>query len=627
MENQVNDITIFGIIRREIDDYVNNYIEVVPGYMFSQYQTLKRIHLYTNSKFEDDSKYHNKEKIFFNIVNYRRDTVMKSLDIDTKDIKLVPQNEFSRLKTFLMQKEFQLWLKTNKVGELFNDAVEVLATFGSVVVKTTGTLPEVVDMRRLFIDPTIDRINNSRFITQEHFMTQSELEKMDKWDKKAIRQVIQRFGSIYSPASYENGSSTNIQGTTPYYKIYERYGEVPRRLLDENAEYVDGEENDLVRAMFVVAEPFSQSVSKDGHSKSDNGVILSKTEWKDEYPFSDCHYSKTKGRWLGVGPIEILFPAQERVNELANQKRVAMELSSLHLFQTRDRTVPTNIASYMNSGDVLIVNDEITPIATEERNLPAFANEEIQYNQLADRLTFSYDAGRGEAMPSSTPATNAVIQNQNVMSYFSLKRENFGLFWQRMFNDKIAPLLMKDLKTEHVLRFIGEPEEIAKFDDTVSPYFVKQKMIDELLRGNVVDEIGLEKIKQDVAIELKKNGAERFVNVMRDHYKDTEFEFDFIVTNEQVDTAIQSQNMFMVLQQLAQNPSLVDDPVLRTVFYKYCEEIGIQPMELEIAQHQREQLKKQMEQKAMVQQQQQQMMMQQGMQQSVQPPQQVMQPQ
>ncbi len=595
-----NEITIHGIIRREIDDYINNQIEVVPGYMFSQYQTIKRIHLYTNSKFEDNVKYHNREKIFFNIVNYRRDTVMKSLDIDTKDIKLIPLNEFSKLKTFLMQKEFQLWMKTNRVGELFNDAVEVLSTFGSVVVKTTGTLPEVVDMRRLFIDPTVDRINQSRFITQEHFMTQSELESM-KWDKKAIRQIVERFGSIYSPASYENGSTTNIQGTTPYYKIYERYGEVPKRLLKDTND-ISEDDNDLVRAMFIVAEPFAMSISKYGQSKSDNGIILHKSEWKDEYPFSDCHFSKTKGRWLGVGPIEILFPAQERVNELANQKRIAMELSSLHLFQTRDRTVPNNLASYMNSGDVLVVNDEITPIATEERNLPAFANEEVQYNQLADRLTFSYDAGRGEALPSSTPATNAMIQNQNVTSYFSLKRENFGLFWQRLFNDKIAPLLMKDLKTEHVLRFIGEPEEIAKLDETVSPYFVKQKLIDELLRGNIVDELGLEKIKQEVSLDLKKGGAERFVQVVRDHYKDTEFEFDFIVTNEQRDTAIQSQNMFMILQQLAQNPSLVDDPVLRTVFYKYCEEIGIQPMELEIAQHQREQLKQQMEQKAQMQQ-------------------------
>lgn len=622
--------TIHGIIRREMNDYMYNSIEVVPGYTFNQYDTLKRIHLYTNSKFENDSKFNGREKLFFNVVNYRRDTVMKSMDIDTKDIKLIPLNEDSKLKTFLMQKEFQLWMKTNKVGELFNDAVEVLSTFGSVVVKTTGTLPEVVDMRRLFLDPTVDKILNSRFITQEHYMTQSEMEKM-KWDKKAVRDVIKRFGSIYAPQSYEGSGQTNIQGTTPYYKIYERYGEVPKMLLNEDAEYEDGEEYDLVRALFIVAEPCSVYRNAETGVESDNGIILFKTEWKDEYPFADCHFSKTKGRWLGVGPVEVLFEAQQRFNEIANQKRVAMELSSVHLFQTRDRTAPTNVAGYMNSGDILIVNDEITPIVTDERNLAAFQGEEEQYNQLADRLTFSYDAGRGEAQPSSTPATNAIIQNQNVQSYFSLKRENFGLFWQRIFNDKIAPLLMKDLKEEHVLRFIGEPEEIARLDETVSPYFVKRKIISELLNGDMIDNARVEEIKKEISLELKGSGAERYVKVLRDHYKDTEFEFDFIITNEQVDTAVQSQNMFMILQQLAQNPTLIDDPVLRTVFYKYCEEIGIQPMELEIAQHQREQLKKQQEQEAQMQQQQmmQQMMQQQmqmGQMQQPQQPQQVAQP-
>lgn len=603
---------IFGIIRSEINDFTQNQVEVVPGYTFNQYDTVKRIHLYTNSKFEDDSLYNGRKKIFFNIVNYRRDTVMKSLDIDTKDIKLIPLNEESKLKTFLMQKEFKLWMKINRVGELFNDAVECLATFGSVVVKTTGVLPEVVDFRRLFIDPTVDRIAQSRFITQEHFMTQSELQKMP-WDKEVIKSVIKQFGSMYSPQSYENDGQSNVQGTTPYYKIYERYGEVPRSCLEDEEHEDDGEE--LVRALFIVAEPFAQGTYRDTDVQYDKGIILYKTEWEEEYPYSDCHFSKTKGRWLGVGPVEILFPAQERINELANQKRISMETSSMHWFQTRDRTAPTNIASYMNNGDVLVVNEEITPIANEERNMPAFANEEEQYNQLADRLTFSYDAGRGEAQPSSTPATNAIIQNQNVQSYFSLKRENFGLFWQDIFNRKIAPKLMEDLKVEHVLRFIGEPEEIARLDATVSPYYVKQQMIHEVLMGDIVDETRLNEIETEVANKLKENGAERYINVLKDHYKDVEFEFDFIVTSEQTDTAIQAQNMFMILQQLAQNPALIEDPVLRTVFYKYCEEIGIQPMELEIAQHQREQMKLEAEQKAQQQmQQQQQMMMQQSMQ-------------
>jgi len=43
---------IFKTIREERADFLNNQIEVVPGYTFNQYDTIKKIHLYFNSQFE-----------------------------------------------------------------------------------------------------------------------------------------------------------------------------------------------------------------------------------------------------------------------------------------------------------------------------------------------------------------------------------------------------------------------------------------------------------------------------------------------------------------------------------------------------------------------------------------------
>ena len=281
-----------------------------------------------------------------------------------------------------------------------------------------------------------------------------------------------------------------------------------------------------------------------------------------------------------------------------------MELSAIHLFQTRDRTVPNNLLKTMQSGQVLVTNQEITPIMNEERNLQAFGSEEVSYQQLADRLTFSYDAGRGEAMPSSTPATNAMIQNNNVQSYFQYKREVFGNFWRKIVNDKILPKLMKDIKGEHILRLVGTPEEILQFDKEIAPHFIIEQMLHQYTESWYIDEEMLQGVTEKVMSGMKSMGTERFITVLKDAFKDVKHEFDFILTNEQRDTAIQAQNMFQVLSQLAQNPALLDDPVLRKVFYKYADTIGISPMELEIAQHEREQ-KKQDEEKKLMQQQQQ----------------------
>lgn len=563
-----------------MNDFIYNQIEVVPGCLFNQYDTIKKTHLYVNKKFQDNRPYQGRAKLFFDVATYRRDTIAKSIDIDTKDIKLIADNPESDIQTFIAEKEFKYWLKDSEFGEILNELGDDLATYGSIVLKCVASKVENVDLRRLFLDPTVKNIRDSRFITQEIFMTQSELEAMSgKWDN--IDEVITKFGSYYAPMSYENTGQQNVIGSTPYYKIYERYGEVPEYMLDDNSN-----SDKLVRAFFVVAEPQAVMRMQNG-TELDEGVVLFKSKWNKLYPYEDLHYKRIKGRWLGVGAIEDLFQVQERFNEIANQKRVSMEISALHFFQTQDKKAPNNLLKYSNNADV-IVTSGISPIANEERNLPAFQSEEEMYNQLADRLTFAYDASRGEAMPSSTPATNAVIQNNNINSFFSKKRENFGLFITRVMNNHILPQLLKDISNEHILRFIGTPEDMAKFDNLITPYYVTDEVIKRTLAGESIYAPELEKIKNDVQMSLKKQGSQRFTKIKQDFYKNSKFMFDFVVTDEQQDTAVIAQNMFKLISDLSQNPAVLDDPVLKVFYFKYASMIGISPMELELATQKRQ---------------------------------------
>jgi len=572
--------TIHSLIRKEMNDFIYNQIEVVPGCLFNQYDTIKKTHLYVNKKFQDNRPYQGRAKLFFDVATYRRDTIAKSIDIDTKDIKLIADNPESDIQTFIAEKEFKYWLKDSEFGEILNELGDDLATYGSIVLKCVASKVENVDLRRLFLDPTVKNIRDSRFITQEIFMTQSELEAMSgKWDN--IDEVITKFGSYYAPMSYENTGQQNVIGSTPYYKIYERYGEVPEYMLDDNSN-----SDKLVRAFFVVAEPQAVMRMQNG-TELDEGVVLFKSKWNKLYPYEDLHYKRIKGRWLGVGAIEDLFQVQERFNEIANQKRVSMEISALHFFQTQDKKAPNNLLKYSNNADV-IVTSGISPIANEERNLPAFQSEEEMYNQLADRLTFAYDASRGEAMPSSTPATNAVIQNNNINSFFSKKRENFGLFITRVMNNHILPQLLKDISNEHILRFIGTPEDMAKFDNLITPYYVTDEVIKRTLAGESIYAPELEKIKNDVQMSLKKQGSQRFTKIKQDFYKNSKFMFDFVVTDEQQDTAVIAQNMFKLISDLSQNPAVLDDPVLKVFYFKYASMIGISPMELELATQKRQ---------------------------------------
>lgn len=575
--------TLLGLIRREITSFTQNQIEVVPGYYFNQYDTIKRIHLYTNGQFENQVPYHGKQRIFSQQSTFRRDSAAKSIDIDTKDMRLIADNPESEFTTFLAEKEFKLWLKTDKFGKTLNSFGEDLPTYGSIVSKCQGTNVENVDLRRLFLDPTVENIQDSRFVTHELYMTENELRKMKgKWNN--VEEVIQKFGSYYAPQSYENAGSVNVQGATSYYKIYERYGDVPEWMTD------NGDSNDMKRRLIIVAEPQAASVNIDTGQTKDEGLVLVNVPWDKEFPFKDCHYEKTKGRWLGIGVVEKLFAVQERLNELANQKRISMEQSAFHLYNTADRKVARNLAKTQENGNVLVSDSPITAIATEERNLAAFNSEEQIWTKLADQITFSYDASRGEAVSASTPATNAVIQNNNVNSFFQKKRENFGLFITELVNDHVLPQVVRDISNDHILRFMGEPEDLARFDERIMPFFIKKQVIDEIMGGRMVDDVRLGEIKGEVQNQLRRMGSQRFAEIKKDMYRNSKFMFDLVVTDEQQDSAVMAQNTFKFISDLAANPAIIDDPVLKTFYAKYASQIGISPMELEMAIQKRQEM-------------------------------------
>lgn len=570
--------SIFETVRNEIDDFIYNDIEVVDGYSFNQYDTIKRVHLYLNSQFEGSKFYEGREKIFFNIVKFRKEAVARFFDIDTKDIKLRPMNPKSEFSTLFLEKELQYWVKKNKFDILLNKMADSFTAYGSAVLRKTPKGAKLMDLRRLFLDPTVESIKDSRFITVKHVLTASQLrEKVkDGWDADAIERIIRRKEegeeiTESSAESYEDGVTLTAIRSTPYFEIYERFGEVPKSEFG-------GKSKEMVRSLFIVAEPFAKS-EIDGQ-QYENGEVLYKAEWKKEYPFRDIHYSKTEGRWLGVGVVEDLFPVQERMNEIKNQQRISMEISSIHLFQTSDTTIVSNVLTDLSNGAVIKSKSGINPIVNEERNLAAFANEETSYLGMADRISFANDLVTGGQLPTSTPATNAVIQQNNSVSVFLFKRQNVTNWLQDFFTDLVLPQALKDMTAEHILRYAGDSSVLKLIDDSL----VQEAKFKAILVGDKpLSEEELMAVEFSTRTELQKLGNVRFVKIKENLYGDLEFEFDMQIGNEQEDPNVMANNIKSVLVELVTNPQLMQNPLAKLLFSEYAQRIGINPAKLEMA--------------------------------------------
>lgn len=594
--------SIFAQIRQEVYDFVNNYINIVDGYSFNQYQTIKKCHLYYNSRFisgELDSN--GRKKIFFNVVKSPCKVASRFLNFDTKDIRLISNTKDSEMATFLLERELKNWMKQNKTAITLNKIAELAPVYGSVVLKKTKKGADIVDLRRLILDPTVDTITNSRFVELEHNLTPSQLRAKQKDGWENVEEVINKFYTSKAPESYLQDGNLNQVVSTPSVKIYERYGEVPESWLKGT----EAKEDDkMVRALFIVAGVDNFQTGEDGKTVvQEEGIILFKSKWFDDYPFRDFHFDKTEGRWLGVGIIEDLFQIQERTNELTNEKRESMRISTMHIFQTQDRTIVKNVLRDLSNGAVLMAgpNGGLTPLANEERNLGAFTNEEARYSNQAKELTFSYDAVRGDSLPTSTPATNAVIQDRNVKSVYGVKRENLANMLRFFFTDLVIPQAVKDLTPEHIMHFTGTPEELAKLDGVFVKNIAGRMAIDMLLSGKPVYTDDYEAIRESVRKMLTENGADRFITIKDAFYKNADWTFDINIDNEQEDSQLLTNNLFSVFSALASNPGILQDPVIKALFYEYAERAGVSPMKLEIASIQKSEQDAQMAQAQMAQ--------------------------
>lgn len=580
--------SIYAVIRRESDSFYNDSISPVPGYSFNQYDTVKRAHLYRSSKFEDSATYLGRDKLFFNVVNPPCEVAAKMLNVDTKDIRLWPMNPKSQFSTFLLEKELKLWLKTSEFGELLNRIAEEAPVYGSVVLEKTPTGAELVDIRRLRNDQWVEDIGDSRFVHIDAFMSPSELRESG-WDETEVETAIRRFGEIKSPDSWsDSAGDLNQQRGTKLIKITKRYGEVPAWMLDDKLKPGTKQGDKAVRSLFIVAGYDREATNENGKPVGDLGVTLFKSAWRKDWPFEDFHYTKQKGRWLGVGVVEMLFDVQVRINELKNQKRLSMELSALHLFQSPDKNVVRNVLTDLQSGDLITSPGGITPIANEERNLGAFESEEASYVGQAEKLSFAYEAVRGETPASSTPLGTTQIVTQQATSVFAFKRENLCLFLRDFFNELVMPQLMKDLTPEHIMRFVGSAQELLALDRAAAEVEANARIKEAVFsKGIVPTQEEVDAFKEQFIDAQRQGGQSRFVKIKDSFYDDAEFEFDFIIDNEQADPQLLANNLRTVITDMAQNAALLDDPVVALLYGKFAQQIGVSPAEMEGAMQQR----------------------------------------
>ncbi len=543
-------------INQEVLDYRSKQIQIVPGLYFNQYETLLNIYFYYNSKFrtgsiddEGDRKY------FYNIVKNPCAIYTKSIDFDTKNIKLLTVSGGDSLKTWFMERDLKYWMRDVQFGKVLNRIFDELPIYGTVVLKIVNGDPYFVDLRNFIVEQQMDSLKDMNAKTEIHNYTPSQFRTIGKqmnWSESKIDEVISEFHKM-------KGIS--------HIRLYERYGEVAIVAADGKTRYeyqrvcmadVGLDEYDMYGNLISVHP----------------GVELSAEKW-DGDPYWEFHMKKVPGRWLGVGAIESLQEVQIRQNELANLQTKTSYWAALRVFQTRDPAINRNLLTDTRNGEIINADSEITQIDMSDRNLAFFGEETDKWMANRNELTFAYSVAQGNGVPNGRSAAASSIASNMSNQYFGLIQENIALDIKELLYEVIIPTFQKKNSGEHTLRIVGQDL------DTYIAMVKNDLVTKEVIR--IATTTGKFPTNQDkdaigIAVEASiKQGREKILTIPKGFYSNLKYDVDIDITQESVDTQQRYATKTAILQAITTDPTVLTDPTKKKILYSMAEDGGINP--------------------------------------------------
>lgn len=582
--------SVGAIIRKSEREYVNGVTTIGKYVDFSQYENIEKIDAYLNSKHvsgETDSM--GRDKPFFNIVTGAVNIWCRATDIDRKNIRIKPTKAKQEVPAFIATILLQEYMKRDAFGQFLNEWGRSLARYGSSVLKFVekgGKLhAQVIPWNRLISD-VIDFDSNPKI--EKLYLTPAQLRKNKAYDQDVVEALLDAVEVRQTLGNRQQDTNAN------FIEVYEIHGEL-------SLECLTGKEKDCetyVQQMHVVSFVRGEGKDENGRDKYDDFTLVCGKEAKD--PYMITHLIKEDGRTQSIGAVEHLFNAQWMTNHTAKSIKDQLDLASKLIFQTSDGSfVGKNTLTSIETGDILIhdVNAPITSVANNSHDVTALQSYGQQWQNLAKEITSTPDAISGGTMPSGTAYRQVAILNQESHSLFELMTENKGLAIEEMMRKYIIPYLKKNMDTTDEIAAILSEQNITKLDALYIPAeanrrrnaHIKKAMLKQNGQGGeLAAPFDLEAEKQSIQSDLNQSGNTRYLTPSSISEKtwdsvleDLEWEVEVEVTNEQSDKDAVLATLNTVLQTIASNPTLLQDPNAKMVFNKILEATGsISPIEL-----------------------------------------------
>lgn len=578
--------SIYEIVRDLRETYEHEDIDTVEGLDFNMHDRIIENEFLSNARYMSGDYDENGDlKPFHDIVTRIIDNSRAAEEVDTKDMRLTTTDPDFYVRAKLLHAYNQDWMSEKRIDQFHNDAIETRIKHGGLLVKITETEDdldmEVVDWTQ-FEGDAADLHNGLKSIT--NFYTPAALIEKAKdqgWDMEAVQQAIE----LYARADQDEDYKEQRETTGKYILVREVFGVLSRQYLDPEAD-----EHDYCYQMHYVAGAEFHS-----EENGEGGVTLDAFEL-EESPYYYLPYKKrtVSGKTLGVGAVERARHAQISTNVAAQQYKYSLDMASTHVLQSASKNLKgKNVLKNMKRGTILKYDDG-KPISGVDMSPQALAHLDryMQAWQMqVDRATGTFAVATGEELPSGTPYRLGAILDQNAQSTPDLRREEYGIFINQIYKERIIPFFIRQIKKQEVLNLKFDPEDLKQIDTDTANYKVNKQIMSGYLDGEfdmvppgmkfAVMDVRREELMMEVDRKLKRGKDRRRVGVFPKGYWDEVKNRVFVeITNERRDKGKVFESINNFLMQYAQmKPLLQTDKNARDIANRIADMIGIRPLD------------------------------------------------
>lgn len=589
-------VDLHEIVRVQERRYIHGNVTLSKYVNFSMYDTIETIDAYLNSKHisgQVDSL--GREKPFFNIVTATANIWFRATDIDRKDIRILPDSSSDTAVSFLATVVLQQWMREARIGAFFNTWGITLARYGSAVckfVEQNGSLvATVVPWNRLIIDP-IDFYASPRI--EKFYKTAGQLMNMATkghpdyvgYDMAQVNALIAAKAKITRRTLQNQQQDTDAD----FFELYEVHDILPDYLLDDKADRpndVPDEDVKYVQQMHVI------TYIEMAKEEVEDFELFKGREAKDPYMLT--HLIPEDGRTLAIGSVEYLFDTQWMMNHTMKNMKDTLDLASRLIFQTADANfLGRNVLSNIETGDIMITAEN-KPLSTIQNRSQSIGDMNVfmqAWNENSMQLTNTPDAMRGAIPRAGTAYRLQALIAQQSENLFDVMTQNKGLHVEDMMRDYILPFVKKQLNTTKQIVALLDDQAVQQIDSMWIPKEAIRQFNDHvkqsLLKGSVPAPFDQATMESNVQSQLSTMGNTRFLApstipgvTWKKALQGLEMKVIVDVTGESTDSQTVLQTLTQMLQTIAQNPNLLQDPNAKMLFSRILTETGvISPMQI-----------------------------------------------